>query len=117
MRSKGSIDSPDKLNQSLQKVGDIIREANENASGRVSGMTSRMASRLEVKNTMDATAEQLDSLINDDQWGNIPVPIRNTFEGLIEYCRRVGHQIGETDFFMRTEIDVLKRRTEEIQDR
>ena len=64
-------------------------------------------SRLEMQKTIDYDIKQLDNLIMDEQWTNIPIPVRNTFEGIMEFCRRTASYIVSNDISVNSKMDII----------
>ena len=50
---------------------------------------------------------ELESLIKDEQWFNIPVPIRNTLDGIIEFSKRLARTMVSNDVSSNSKVDVV----------
>ena len=74
-------------------------------------------SRLEMQKTIDIDIQQLDSLILDEQWTNIPVPVRNTFEGLMEFCKRTARYIISNDISVNVKMDHIMLNNQRLEEK
>ena len=100
-------------NTSFKQSAVITEKVNEDGEGEGDGegretqMSIPLAqSRLEMQDNIEADLELLDGLILDEQWTNIPVPVRNTFEGLMEFTRRVSRTMVCNDLGINQKVDM-----------
>ena len=64
-------------------------------------------SRLEMQGRVEEDIGQLELLIKDDQWFNIPVPVRNTLDGIIEFNKRLARIMVSNDVSSNSKVDVV----------
>ena len=86
-----------KRTDELHEEGDRLEKVSETSPDRLGHeskltMNSQM-SKVEHMNEMLILVEELGSLIKDEEWHNIPAPVRTTCEGFIAFQKKVTESI------------------------